>query len=275
MGAINVMIVESDPRRLKKLMTCLSQEADLSITGVARSMVDACRALSPAATVDILIINMDQPATAKMKPWAAIRSVLPNARIVALTEGADNLALETAVGVGVHALHRLDVEPGVLCRAVRHAAQVIMDFDAWLIERAKSVVLRPLAAAQVRIGGLTIDVRKHELIHWSPHIHVTPLEFKLLAYLADNTDRLVSIAELLEAVWISTLDRGGTQAQVYNCIKRIRRKIEPDLQCPQYLCCVRGWGYCLHDPIQVASGTSPVDLSLNDRHPPNWTSSEN
>ncbi|MGH2592543.1 MAG: winged helix-turn-helix domain-containing protein [Anaerolineae bacterium] len=65
----------------------------------------------------------------------------------------------------------------------------------------------------------------------------------MLAYLARNRDRPVSSAELLEVVWHISIGKGGTIAQVKNCIKRLRQKIEPDVKHPRYVQSRRGWGY--------------------------------
>ena len=71
----------------------------------------------------------------------------------------------------------------------------------------------------------------------------------MLAYLARSLGKPVSSVELLEAVWHASTGKGGTTAQVKNCIKRIRRKIEPDEERPRYLQSHRGWGYVLRDPL--------------------------
>jgi DNA-binding response OmpR family regulator len=74
-----------------------------------------------------------------------------------------------------------------------------------------------------------------EVTRWGIPIHLTPLEFDVLAHLARKRGRWVSATELLEAVWQTPANKGGTTAQVKNCIKRIRQKIEPDEERPRYL----------------------------------------
>jgi DNA-binding response OmpR family regulator len=92
---------------------------------------------------------------------------------------------------------------------------------------------------------------------WNRPIHLTPLEFKVIAYLARQPGRPVSLNELLSMVWLASPERGGTLAQVHNCIKRLRQKIEPDVKHPRYLLSERGWGYWLQDPA-VPQHTSPL-----------------
>ncbi len=239
-------------------MTCLSREMGFRVVGTGSDFLAVYQANGLAAHPDVLLINVDQVFMNVLRNWAAIRILLPNARVVALTHGADDHVLETVLGVGVTALHQPDAEMAVLCQAVRNAAQRLVDFDPWLIERAKSVVLQPLAEAQVRFGGLTIDLQAHEVTRWGRHVHLTPLEFKLLAYLARDAGRPASLAELLKAVWGSPPSRGGTLAQVHNCIKRIRQKIEPDVKHPRYLLCERGWGYFIQDPTESRRVSLPL-----------------
>ncbi len=231
-------------------MDCLSHEVGFRVVGAGSDFLTVYQASALTAHLDVLLISVDQVLMSALRNWAAIHVLLPDARVVALTHGIDDHVLETVLGVGVTALHRPDADMAVLCQAVRNAAHRLVDFDPWLIERAKSVVLQPLAEAQARSSGLTVDLQAHEVTRWGKRVHLTPLEFRLLEYLAHNAGKSASSAELLEAVWRSPLSRGGTIAQVHNCIKRIRQKIEPDVKHPRYLLCERGWGYFLQDPTE-------------------------
>ncbi|HET7091435.1 MAG TPA: winged helix-turn-helix domain-containing protein [Anaerolineae bacterium] len=200
--------------------------------------------------VDVLLVNIDQPEMVRIDTWAAIHVVLPRARIAALTTGDDDSILEMALGAGVFALHPLDVEPDVLRRAVRCAAQGVIDYDPGLAQRAKRRLLKPLGPMQIRVGGLTIDLQTQEVTRWGRPIHLTPLEFRVLAYLARNRGKWVSTTELLGAVWHAPAGKGGTADQVKGCIKRLRRKIELNAKHPRYLRSMRGWGYRLEDPLK-------------------------
>jgi DNA-binding response OmpR family regulator len=82
---------------------------------------------------------------------------------------------------------------------------------------------------------MKISVRGTEIV-------TTALEFRLLYYLVHNQARVFSRDQLLDAVW-------GTQfvelRSVDACVRRLRRKIEPDPLRPMYLKTIRGAGYCL------------------------------
>ena len=251
METIDVLIVEPDISRRDWLTACLCREPGFRVVGAGSDLLQVCRANAPAGRVDVLIVDVDQCIIIRVRTWATLHVLLMDTRVVALTDGADDGVLETTLSAGVTALHPLSVGPSVLRRAVRNAARGVVDFDPALIERAKRVVLQPLAEGQVRYGGLTIDLDRHEATRWGRHVHLTPLEFKVLAYLAVRDGCPASLEDLLANVWQAPAVRGGTLAQVHNCIKRIRQKIEPDVKHPRYVCCERGWGYYLNDPTDT------------------------
>ncbi len=95
----------------------------------------------------------------------------------------------------------------------------------------------------IRIGQLAIDLSTRQAILASQRHSLTTLEFDLLVYLAQHAGQTVSRTELLRQVWRCHDDAGGTAAQVKNCVKRLRQKIEPDPKRPCYLLTVRGYGY--------------------------------
>lgn len=90
---------------------------------------------------------------------------------------------------------------------------------------------------QLKMGGLTIDVDNiHVTDQNGKHIHLTPTEFAVLAYLVRHSDRAVSRNELLPAVWGCENHSGTRMAD--DTIKRLRRKLaETDLKIHTV------WGY--------------------------------
>jgi len=72
---------------------------------------------------------------------------------------------------------------------------------------------------------------------------LAPLEDKLFSYLAQNIERTCGRAELHQAIWEDKLPRSRDALE--QLIKRIREKIEPHPEYPEYLLTVRGQGYLL------------------------------
>jgi two-component system OmpR family response regulator len=73
---------------------------------------------------------------------------------------------------------------------------------------------------------------------------LSPTEFKLLRYLMRNTGKVVSKAQILDAVW--QYDFGGDPGVVDTYISYLRRKV--DTTEPKLIQTVHGVGYVLHRP---------------------------
>jgi len=244
---ITVLLVEPEATHRAHLEHVLALETDMLLISRPSFLAEP-RYYDEALRCDVLLLDADRTPVTDLRTWARIHILLPGVHIVATTAGHDDAVLEAVLAGGVNGVQRDTAEPAILCRAVRNAAQGILDSDRELIDRAKRVILYPLTNTQARFGGLTIDLLAQKVTRWNKPIHLTPLEFRVIAHLARRPDRPTCLNELLAVVWSATPEQGGTLAQVHNCIKRLRQKIEPDPQHPRYLLSERGWGYYLRDP---------------------------
>jgi two-component system response regulator RegX3 len=75
-------------------------------------------------------------------------------------------------------------------------------------------------------------------------IKLKSLEFKLLSYLVNNKNRVITKEELFHNVWGDSITGDGT-LNVH--IRHLREKIEADPNKPQYIKTVWGTGYVLED----------------------------
>ncbi len=107
------------------------------------------------------------------------------------------------------------------------------------------VVAKPAAAsappAQLRFGGVEVDVRARTVLRGGQPVKLTHLEFELLTFLCRNEDRVFSREELLLGVW--GLRQAGTARTVDNFVAQLRAKLEADPDHPVHLLTVRGSGY--------------------------------
>jgi DNA-binding response OmpR family regulator len=94
----------------------------------------------------------------------------------------------------------------------------------------------------IKTGDIEIDPSAMRFMVRGGEIEVTSLEFRLIYYLSFNRSRVFSRDQLLDAVWGTQF---GSPRCVDACVRRLRRKIEPNLTKPTYLKTVRGAGYCL------------------------------
>jgi len=106
--------------------------------------------------------------------------------------------------------------------------------------------------ANVTIGELTVDYAQHQVRLGGREIPLTPIEYRLLAYLAQNAGRVLTQDLLLEQVWGPEYLGESHLLQVN--INRLRRKLEPgtsQTSPSRYILTKTGIGYLL--PAQPAS----------------------
>ncbi len=93
------------------------------------------------------------------------------------------------------------------------------------------------------IGDLSIDYAQHLVTMSGRELTLTPIEYRLLSYLAQNAGRVITQGLLLEHVWGS--DYVGESHMLQVNVNRLRRKLEPDYTHPRYLLTKVGIGYLL------------------------------
>ena len=95
-------------------------------------------------------------------------------------------------------------------------------------------------SAEYSDGRLTVDFfAKQVFVNKNP-VKLTMLEFKLLSYLIQNKNRVISKQELFEKVWENKFTGDGT-LNVH--IRKIREAIEKEPGNPEYIVTVWGDGY--------------------------------
>jgi len=92
-------------------------------------------------------------------------------------------------------------------------------------------------------GEMAIDFAQRLVTMDGREIELTPTEYRILAYLAQNAGRVLTQDLVLEHVWGSEYVGEGHMLQVN--INRLRHKIEPDPMHPRYILTKVGIGYLL------------------------------
>jgi DNA-binding response OmpR family regulator len=106
-----------------------------------------------------------------------------------------------------------------------------------ILRRTRQTPITPLLS-----GPLNIDSLSHTVTLDGRPIDLTPLEYRLLVYLAKNARRVIRVQELLKEVWDLEIWEGGSE-MVKVEIYRLRQKIEPDPKTPRFIRTIRGVGY--------------------------------
>jgi len=94
------------------------------------------------------------------------------------------------------------------------------------VERAPERVATP-GSTEVRLGDVELDLEGRGVHRDGDDVHLTPTEFDLLAYLADNPGRVFSRQRLLGDVWGY---RDGCGARTVDShVRALRRKLGADV----------------------------------------------
>lgn len=109
-----------------------------------------------------------------------------------------------------------------------------------LLAKVKAVLKRYGQKDRYVKGSLTIDFPGRQVLIEGKSIRLTSMEFKLLAYLVRNENRVISKQELFEQVWEDRFTGDGT-LNVH--IRKLREAIEKDPGRPEYILTVWGDGY--------------------------------
>lgn len=88
---------------------------------------------------------------------------------------------------------------------------------------------------------LTINCDTRDVMRDGEKIELTYKEFELLKLLMENTDRVMTRAELLNLVW--GIDFEGETRTLDMHIRTLRQKLGDDAENPRYIHTVRGVGY--------------------------------
>lgn len=224
-----VLVIEDEPQMRRFLRALLEShgyrhlEAATAQEGIA---------LVTAHSPDLLLLDLGLPdadgldVTARVREWSAVPIVVLSARgqeqdkIRALDAGADDYVTKP-FGAG-ELLARMRV-------ALRHAARPAQD--------APSPVLA--------LGELRVDLARREVRRGGEEIHLTPIEYKLLAVLVKNAGKVVTHRQLLKEVWGPNQVGQTHYLRVY--MAQLRHKLERDPARPRYFTTEPGVGYRLKD----------------------------
>jgi len=119
---------------------------------------------------------------------------------------------------------------------------------AELVSRVRAILRRrdldrASGGAIRRVGSLELDVNRHEVRIDGRTIRLTPSEFRLLAFLAQEPERVYTRREIMQHLWDSTYVGDQRACDIH--VSNLRRKIEETPGRPQRLVTVRGVGYKL------------------------------
>ena len=92
-------------------------------------------------------------------------------------------------------------------------------------------------------GTISLSVARHEVLCSGKVIDLSPTEFRLLEYLMENKNRVLTKQQILDAVWGIDFDSSTTVVETF--ISYLRKKMSPEID--NMLVTVRGIGFKLVD----------------------------
>ncbi len=225
--AKRLILVVEDEAPIRRFLKAALEAAGYRLLEAA----DAGEGLSLAAShnPDLVLLDLGLPdrdgleVIGRLRQWTTTPIIVLSARdkerdkIDGLDAGADDyLTKPFAVG-----------ELHARIRAALRRAERPQDQEGLLLE----------------LPGLKVDLGRRQIWREGEEVHLTPMEFKLLAHLARNAGKVVTHGQLLRAVWGAV---GPDQAHYPRVlVHQLRHKLEPDPARPAYIRTEPGVGYRL------------------------------
>ena len=223
----SILVVDDDPGVLDVVSFMLRREGfDVDEERDGTAALDAARAKS----YDIVILDIMLPGLSGTDVCRELRSE-SDVPILMLT--ARDAEIDRVLGLELGADDYV-TKPFSTAELLSRVRAILRRRE---LDRANG------GATLRNLGGLQIDLGRHEVRVDGDRVHLTLSEFKVLALLAEQPDAVVSRKELMQHLWAS--EHVGDEHACEVHISNLRRKIERDPSQPQRLVTVRGMGYKL------------------------------
>ncbi|MDO4241448.1 MAG: response regulator transcription factor [Microbacteriaceae bacterium] len=114
-----------------------------------------------------------------------------------------------------------------------------------IVARIKAILRRTHPEEEIielSLGPITMDQDTHEVHVGDSSVELSPTEYKLLRYLMQNPNRVLSKTQILDHVW--EYDFNGDAGIVESYVSYLRRKLDP-LTKESMIHTKRGFGYML------------------------------
>lgn len=224
---ISVLIVE-DEKNISDFIAATLNANDYK-TVVANTGKEAMLVITSRCP-DVILLDLGLPdmdgldIIDQVRTWSSVPIIVISARtqetdkVKALDNGADDY-LTKPIGTS-ELLARIRA-------AMRHSNKLNTD--------------SPLYKRPFKAKDLIIDFEKHLVILNNNVIHLTQIEFKIIALLAQNSGRVMTYTAIIENIWGPYADDDNSILRVN--MAHIRRKLEQNPAEPQYVFTEIGIGY--------------------------------
>jgi DNA-binding response OmpR family regulator len=231
-GKTRILVVDDEPKYVY-IMQLNLEASDYEVV-VGRDGEEAV-ALAAREEPDLIILDIMMPRLNGYEACERIRqfSTVPIIFLTARAEEADKVkGLE--LGADDYITKPFGIDE--LLARVRAALR--------RIELGKQPEAKPI----FEVGGLKVDLIQQRIFVDEREISLSAIEYRLLSELVKQSGRIVVTDHLLEVGWGTGYE--GEEQILRQAMYRLRKKIEPDPQKPQYLQTRPGLGYIFVIPEQ-------------------------
>lgn len=230
----HILIVEdeADIRRFVRLTLETEGHTVHEAASLQRGLIEAGTRRPDLVVLDLGLPDGDGVDLIRdLRTWSAMPIIVLSARsaeaskIAALDAGADDYLVKP-FGSG-ELMARVRAQLRRSQRASGAEATPVIQFGAITVDLARRTVERSTGG-----NGEGND---------SEALHLTPIEYKLLTYLASQPDRVITHAQLLKAVWGPGHAEDTHYVRVH--MANLRKKVEENASMPRHLRTEAGIGY--------------------------------
>lgn len=223
-----ILVAESDPQALRLLTRCLDSEGyEVNSIKDARQLFEALETKEP----DLVLLDTiwSESDDFELCRHVRDRSLVP-------------IIVMSAQGQGYDKARALDSGADDYLSKPFSIVELLAQVRALLrrIHWSTNEYLRNLRPT-LAFGNLVVDFLQHRVTVDGRSVALTPIEYRLFSYLAQNAGRIVTHNLLLEKVWGREYLGENNLLKVH--INRLRHKIEPDPARPIYIITKTGLGY--------------------------------
>lgn len=219
------VIVVEDEAKIRRFIRLALEAEHLEVyeaDSVARGLIEVGTRLPDLVVLDLGLPDGDGINLIRdLRTWSEIPIIILSAR----TAEADKVAA-------------LDAGADDYLTKPFGAAELLARVRAHLRRRFRSGAS---GAAVFEFGNVRVDLGKRIVEKDGQTVHLTPIEFRLLAYLIANPDSVLTHRQLLKAVWGPSHIEDSHYVRVY--MGHLRKKIEDDPTRPKYILTESGVGY--------------------------------
>lgn len=221
-----VLIADDDAEMRKLLKVVLNVQYRLIEAESGREAISQVATRTP----DIVVLDLGLPdldgtdVVKELRSWSRVPIIITSSR-------CDESDIVNALDLGADDYLPKPFRPAELLARIRVSLRHV-----W---QEKSKQVEPV----IQIKGLLIDLGSRTVIIDKVEIHLTPIEYRLITYLASHAGKVLTHKQILTEIWGPRNENDIQYLRGY--VAALRKKIEKDAEEPKYILTEPGIGYRL------------------------------